>query len=100
MKELVVLILVFAISGCATQSFIINPNKTDKPIPITVMEKRDVFYFGGGLQSSSIDVGYTCYRDITRVAKVEAELTSTDMFISIVTLGIVTPRISRIYCYN
>ncbi|MGY6213513.1 Bor family protein [Methylolobus aquaticus] len=82
-------------TGCATQTFYINPSASASSVPTKQQEQS--FIFRGVGQTESIDAAKIC-GDSSKVVKVEATYTATDGLFEFLTLGIYAPRAARVYC--
>lgn len=98
------------LTGCATQSFVMDGNKEDMARNdeffsenITDLHedadktKIHHFFLSGIAQGEVINPAQVC-GGLSRVVKVETETTFTNALLSIITLGIYTPREARVYC--
>ncbi|MCY4472086.1 MAG: Bor family protein [Kistimonas sp.] len=95
MKKLTVLCLLsVAISGCATQSFNLTSGRVDE---IPDEETSQHFFVGGIAQMKSMNAASICGGS-SRVARVEARSSPLDAVLSMLTMGIYTPRTARVYC--
>jgi hypothetical protein len=93
MKKLPLLIIsVFLLSGCATQSFLIQ----DQPSKISE-EKSSHFFVAGVFQTDEVDASAIC-GGADKVAKVETKLSVVNGFLSLISYGIYTPRQKTVYC--
>ena len=93
MKKITLLILsVFLLSGCATQTFLIQ----DQPSKLSE-EKSSHFFVAGVFQTDEVDASAIC-GGADKVAKVETKLSVVNGFLSLITYGIYTPRQKTVYC--
>lgn len=83
------------LSGCATQSFDINPAVS--PLSEPNLEESQVFFVEGVGQSAVIDAAEVC-GGAQNIARVETERNALDSVFSFLTGGIYTPRTARVYC--
>ena len=94
MKKLpAILLLSLMVSGCAQQSFRVNNDVTIDP-----KETKTAHFFVSGLgQTETIDAAKVC-GGADKVVKTEVQQTFLNGFLSVITLGIYTPREARVYC--
>lgn len=98
MKSLFAVLLAgLLLSGCATQSFDINPPLAPTSPEQATVEESQPFFVGGIGQSTLTDAAAIC-GGADRVARVETELTVLDGLLSSLTGGIYSPRTARVYC--
>jgi hypothetical protein len=94
MKKLVIAIVAScAISGCATQTFDLQPGAGEKPD----QEDMQSFWISGVGQQKIVNAAEVC-GGMDKVAKVESHMTFLDGFLGGITYGIYTPRTARVYC--
>ncbi|CAM7092804.1 lipoprotein bor [Klebsiella sp. OBRC7] len=94
MKKLIMVVFAAAaISGCAQQSFSVNPGVTVQPQQITTHH----FFVSGIGQSKQIDAAKVC-GGADKVVRTEVQQTFVNGLLGFVTLGIYTPREARVYC--
>ncbi|WP_108651154.1 Bor family protein [Dongshaea marina] len=93
MKKLIMVIAIIALSGCATQTFVVN----DEAVKTPTQEKMQSFWVSGIGQTQMTNAAKVC-GGADKVAKVEARLNFVDGLIGFVTLGIYTPRTAKVYC--
>ena len=91
--KLSMLFIILSLSGCATQTYLINGNSVTEPNE----EKSEHFFVSGIGQKKTVDAAQVC-GGVDKVIKVEAEQTFLDGFLGAITWGIYTPRTSRVYC--
>ena len=91
--KLSMLLIIFTLSGCATQTYLINGDSVTEPNE----EKSEHFFVSGIGQKKTIDAAKVC-GGVDKVVKVEAEQTFLNGFLGAITWGIYTPRTSRVYC--
>jgi uncharacterized lipoprotein YajG len=82
------------LSGCATQTFQINPSSSAST---PTKEERQPFFVSGIGQSKTMNAAEIC-GGANKIIKVEAQQTFIDVLLANVTAGIYTPRIARVYC--
>jgi hypothetical protein len=99
MKFTIVLIAILTMSGCATQTYMMNTDAVNKDTVDTkpTYEDRQEFFLYGIGQDEVINAAKIC-GSAENVIKVESELTFTDGFLNLLTSGIYTPRTAKIYC--
>ena len=95
MKKLFISALIMVLTGCATQRFDVQPNKQE----MLSHDDSQTFWVAGIGQTEEIDAGKTCGGK-DKVQRVETQLTPGNILLTIVTLGIYTPRQIRVYCTN
>ncbi|PPD39898.1 MAG: lipoprotein bor [Methylobacter sp.] len=96
MKQITLFMAIALVStGCATQSFQINQNATASSVP--TKEIRQPFFVRGVGQTRITSAAEIC-GGASNIAKVEAEETFLDGFFEMVTIGIYSPRVARVYC--
>jgi len=94
MKKLIMVVFAAAaISGCAQQSFSVNPGVTVQPQQVTTHH----FFVSGIGQSKQIDAAKVC-GGADKVVRTEVQQTFVNGLLGFVTLGIYTPREARVYC--
>ena len=81
------------LSGCATQSLLLRPSQNANP----TAEKAQTFYISGLGQQRVMNAAEVCNGQ-ANVARVESVQTPRDILLSLVTLGIYTPRTAKVYC--
>lgn len=97
MKKLALSAMVCAalLSGCANQRFNIAGELPLEPTPRS--EDSQSFFVSGIGQKQSVDAGKVC-GGAAKVEGVAVEQSGMDVLLSMVTLGIYTPRTARVYC--
>ena len=96
MKTLLSAVLVIMVlSGCATQSFDINPPVA--PSDQATLDTSQTFFVGGVGQSAVLDAAEVC-GGAGNVARVETELSFLDGLFAGLTGSIYSPRTARVYC--
>ena len=93
-KSVGVCLLSATLSGCASQSFHMNPGAFGD---IPDGKVSEPFFFMGLLQGETRDAAKVCGGS-SKVARVEHVKSALDMAISILTLTIYTPRTVRVHC--
>lgn len=93
MKKLALLALVLAMTGCATQRFDVQPGKSEN----LAFDDAQTFWVAGIGQSQEIDAVKIC-GGRNKVQRVESQMTGGNVLLTIVTLGIYSPRQIRVYC--
>ena len=91
--KLLTLLTILVLSGCATQTYLINGDSVTEPDE----EKSEHFFVSGIGQKKTVNAAQVC-GGADKVIKVEAEQTFLDGFLGAITWGIYTPRTSRVYC--
>jgi uncharacterized lipoprotein YajG len=81
------------LTGCASQSFIVNSETTDAPS----VEASQTFWVSGIGQGKTVNAASAC-GGVAKVRKVESHQTVMDNVYSMLTFGIYTPRTAKIYC--
>lgn len=93
MKTLLPVVAVLALSGCATQTFTMQPGD-----PLTPTQETNHAFFVDGIgQRKTVDAAAAC-GGADQVVKVEVEQRPIDVVFSVITFGIYTPRGARVYC--
>jgi len=95
MKIVGIAVLSLALSGCATQSFVVNGGGGTEPTE----DAMQPFFVSGIGQSKEIDAAAIC-GGADKVAKVETQTSPINIALAYVTGGIYTPRQARVYCTN
>ncbi|PNK60830.1 Bor family protein [Psychrobacter sp. FDAARGOS_221] len=80
-------------SGCATQTATLQPTQAATPS----MTTSHSFYIGGIGQEKTVDAAQVC-GGASNVTKVQTMQTGKEVLLSVVTLGIYTPRTAQVYC--
>ncbi len=96
MKKLITTCLLgsaMVMTGCATQTALITKSQQENP----AYTKSQSFYISGIAQQKTVDASEVC-GGADKVAKVQSLQTGKDVALSIVTLGIYTPRTANVYC--
>lgn len=95
MKKLPVLCLLSAVlSGCASQTLHMNHGSVDENADEEVWQH---FFVGGIAQKKTVDAAAICGGS-SRVAQVETVADVWDALLAAITVGIYTPRTSKVYC--
>ncbi len=87
-------VLLVAAVGCSTVT--LNPAGTKRRSSEPTLVQRKSFYAFGLVGDQSIDVRMACGSQ--QPVQIQARTTGTDFVVSILTLGIYTPRSVRIWC--
>ena len=87
--------LIVFTTGCATQTFNLQDGATAEP----KQETQQHFFVEGIGQDRSANAAAVC-GGADKVAKVEVEQEALDVALSVLTLGIYTPRTARVYCVS
>lgn len=93
MKIIGVLALSFVLSGCATQTYVINGGG---PVEPTKDEMQPFFVSGLG-QTKEMDAAEVC-GGVDKIAKVESHMSFLNGLLGDLTWGIYTPRQAKVYC--
>jgi hypothetical protein len=80
--------------GCANQRFNIAGDVSSAALKT---EDSQAFFIDGLGQKTTIDAAQAC-GGAAKVAGVAVEETGLEVLLSVVTLGIYTPRTARVYC--
>ncbi|MCP4354236.1 MAG: lipoprotein bor [Proteobacteria bacterium] len=101
---------VLLLGGCAKQAYVLNNDykemrRNDEFFSEEVfadnsnadIKETHNFFIHGIAQGRAINLAKTC-GGIHNVAKVESQMTFLNGLLSIITLGIYTPRDARVYC--
>jgi len=96
MKTLLSAVLVIMVlSGCATQSFDVNPPVG--PSDQATLDTSQTFFVGGIGQSATVDAAEVC-GGAENVARIETEMSFLDGLFAGLTGSIYSPRTARVYC--
>lgn len=93
MKKFLFMALVAALTGCANQQFEIRPSSNAS----SSYDDAQTFWVGGIGQAQDVDASAVC-GSAKKVARVEAQQTAGNVGLTILTLGIYSPRQIRVYC--
>ena len=93
MNKLAIAALVLSLTGCAIQRFDVRPEAQNA----VTHDDSQTFWVGGIGQSQDIDAAKVC-GGTSKVQRVETEVTAGNVGLTIVTLGIYSPRQIRVYC--
>ena len=80
-------------SGCATQTGLIQPTQQVTP----TYSKSQTFFISGIGQEQTVNAAEVC-GGAANVAKVQTMQEPVDIALSLVTVGIYTPRTAKVYC--
>jgi uncharacterized lipoprotein YmbA len=95
MKNLALsMVIALMLSGCATQTFQINPSSSAST---PTKEDRQAFFVSGLGQAQTMNAAEIC-GGASKIIKVEAEHTFIDGLLGTLSAGIYTPRMARVYC--
>jgi len=84
----------FALAGCAAQRF----DFTDTTVNVSpTLDEGQTFWVSGIGQTAEIDAAKTC-GGASKVIRIETQQTAGDVGLSLITLGIYTPRHIRVTC--
>ena len=86
-------LVVLLFSGCATQTFIVNPGGGE----VATLDQSQPFFIGGIGQSSTVDAAAICGGS-SQIAKIETEESALDVLLGYITGSIYSPRTARVYC--
>lgn len=94
MKKLVTLatLITLTATGCASQTAHLRP----KQISASHSETQ-AFFLGGIAQEKTLDAAKVC-EGTQNVVKVESKQEASDVVLSVLTLGIYTPRTAKVFC--
>jgi Bor protein len=92
-KLLIAMVLALLMSGCATQTFMINGGGGEEPD----QQKMQSFWVYGIGQEQEMNAAEIC-GGADKVAKVEAHIRFIDGFLNAITWGIYTPHTAKVYC--
>jgi outer membrane lipoprotein SlyB len=96
MKKLIAIACAaFALTGCATQSFIVSGDSTAAP----TQKSAQSFFISGIGQTRTLDAAAICGGS-AKVMKVESQQSFLNGLLGVVTMGIYTPRDAKVYCAN
>lgn len=95
MKNILLVLSIVALTGCATQTFNIQKAGVEQP----TQEIMHHFFIGGIGQSKSVDAVSVC-GSADNVARVETHLSFLNGLLSSLTVGIYSPRTAKVYCNN
>jgi hypothetical protein len=93
MKKLAIAALVLSLTGCAIQRFDVRPDTQNA----AKHDDSQTFWVGGIGQSEEIDAAKVC-GSVGNVQRVETQVTAGNVGLTILTLGIYSPRQIRVYC--
>ena len=93
MKKLAIAAIVLSLTGCAIQRFDVRPDVQNAP----THDNSQTFWVGGIGQSEEIDAAQVCGAT-GKVQRVETQMTAGNVGLTILTLGIYSPRQVRVYC--
>lgn len=82
------------LSGCAQQTFFVHEGNPGQP----TREVSHDFVLAGIGQSEMVDAALACHGDPKKVARLEMQQSPQDTLMTVLTLGIYTPRTTRVYC--
>jgi len=105
-----VLALTVLLAGCAKQSFVLDGNQSDmarndkffseEPFDTNLDASSKTthhFFISGLAQGKAINPAKVC-GSISKVAKVETQVTFLNGLLGFITFGIYTPHEARVYC--
>lgn len=92
-KLCLVAFVTILIAACSTQTFNMGRPSTLHP----KLSDNQTFFVGGIAQDKTINAAEVC-GGASRVGTVEVQQSFLNVFLSIVTFGIYTPREARVYC--
>ena len=94
MRTFISILFVIIMSGCATQTYLVNGNSKEvKP----TLENSQAFWVEGIGQNKTINAAKICGSS-ENIIKVENKQTFADGFLAVITFGIYTPRTAKVYC--
>jgi Bor protein len=93
MKKLAIAAIVLSLTGCAIQRFDVRPDAQNAP----THDNSQTFWVAGIGQSEEIDAAKVC-GGAAKVQRVETQMTAGNVGMTILTVGIYSPRQVRVYC--
>jgi hypothetical protein len=93
MKKLAIAAIVLSLTGCAIQRFDVRPDAQNS----ATHDDSQTFWVAGIGQSQDIDAAKAC-GGASKVQRVETEMTAGNVGMTMLTLGIYSPRQVRVYC--
>lgn len=90
---LAAVVMVLVVTGCATQTYYLNKDNQSELRD----QKMQHFFVGGIAQEKEVNAAQVC-GGTNKVMKVESHQRFVDGLLSVVTLGIYTPRTAKVYC--
>jgi len=93
MKKTLTIMALLAISGCATQTYHINPGNSSTP----TADKMQNFFISGLGQEQEMDAASIC-GGADKVIKVASKHEFVDGLLGVLTFGLYTPRHAKVYC--
>ena len=97
MRSLAAMTLVAVLAtGCATQTYLIDPQATAAKSKPTA-DKMQNFFISGLGQTQELDAAAIC-NGASNVMKVETEHSVINGLLGFISSGIYTPRQARVYC--
>ena len=94
MKKILAMLMVLAMTGCATQRFEVQPQKAQEAASY---DDSQTFWVGGIGQKQELDAAKVC-GGADKVARTETQLTPGNLGLAVLTMAIYTPRQIRVYC--
>lgn len=88
-------VVAMLLTGCAQQTFNVKSESVATPKQLTTHH----FFVSGIGQQKTIDAAAVC-GGADKVVRTEVQQTAVNVLLSVVTLGIYTPREARVYCSN
>ncbi len=93
MKKYLIAGVLIVVSGCSTQSFVIN----DTYEPTSTKETMQPFFVSGLGQTQEVDAADIC-DGADNVAKVETKMSFLNGVLGTLSSGLYTPRQATVYC--
>jgi hypothetical protein len=93
MRKVLLISMALALCGCATQRFDVRTPAT----PYPALDEAQTFWIGGVGQDQELDATRVCGSS-AKVVRVEMEQTAGNLGVSLLTLGVYSPRQVRVYC--
>ncbi len=93
MRKVLLISMALALCGCATQRFDVRTPAT----PYPALDEAQTFWIGGVGQDQELDATRVCGSS-AKVVRVEMEQTAGNIGVSLLTLGVYSPRQVRVYC--
>jgi hypothetical protein len=93
MKKLAIAAIVLSVTGCAIQRFDVRPDVQNA----ASHDDSQTFWVGGISQSENLDAAKVC-GGASKVQRVETQQTAGNVGMTMLTIGIYSPRQIRVYC--
>ena len=89
------LLISLIFTGCATQKIIVKSE--DQGAAPNFIKQQSFFFWGLG-QEKPFDAKALCWGTNKDVVRLDVEQSTSDAVLSVITLGVYTPRTVKIYC--